>query len=677
MSLVTLDERALPATPSLDVEHALVDVSRLLVSSKGADLRHVLGMLGHALDARCAYFAFETAVHLASPEGSILDGNAAPALLPSNLAGKTIAWTRDGTPLEPLRANSVTVADTDPSRRVCLVERAEDHTTFAVPLLTEDSQFVGYLGFERGGVTELSESYGRILSVLGDVLGAHLSRLATEEARQQTEERWRHLVDRHPDAILVTIDGDVLFGNDTAVQFFGAPDAEALRALSIRDVISAEDESAIAEGQAHQLASSSPRPFEHVIIRLDGEERTVESLSVPFPGLPGAIQTVLRDVTERKVNEQRYQTFVETISEGVWRIDLSEPVSRDLRAREQADHILVHGRLAELNAAMARLFWPDSVAPIGAPVGELVPLHGLPLFRAFVDAGHRLHGHEVAFRLPGEPPRSFSVNAVGQFEHGQLSAVWGSCTEITDRVEMERAMVSVLEDQQERIGRDLHDSVGQLLTGVRMLSDSLASRFEDQSGAEAAARVATYAAEALDRVREICRGLVPPQLYNEGAATALAELVTHVDALSPTRCIYRHDGRADLRDADAALQLYRIAQEALANALKHAHAETVWVYFGYDDDDLVMEIEDDGRGFVLGAKRARSIGLYSMTRRAHSIGASLVVETRPGAGTTVRTSIPRVFRHYERPVLVEDPEVSTELVKALGALGDPGPADRP
>ena len=663
MSLVTLDDRALPATPSLDVEHALVDVSRLLVSSKGADLRHVLEMLGQALDARCAYFAFETAVHLAPSEGSILDGNAAPALLPSDLAGKTIAWTRDGSPLEPLRDDAVSASA--PSRRVCFVERAEDHTTFAVPLLTEDSQFVGYLGFEREGTTELSESYGRILSVLGDVLGAHLSRLATEEARQQTEERWRHLVDRHPDAILVTVEGSILFGNDTAVQFLGAPDADALRALSFRDVVSAEDEGAIAEGQAHQLASSSPRPFEHVIIRLDGEERTVESLSVPFPGLPGAVQTVLRDVTERKVNEQRYQTFVETISEGVWRIDLAEPVAREVSGREQADHILAHGRLAELNAAMARLLWPNSVAPIGASVGELVPLHGLPLFRAFVDAGHRLHGHEVAFRVPGEAPRSFSVNAVGQFEHGQLCAVWGSCTEITDRVEMERAMVSVLEEQQERIGRDLHDSVGQLLTGVRMLSDSLASRFEDASGAEAATRVATYASEALDRVRAICRGLVPPQLYNEGAATALAELVTHVDALGPTRCIYRHDGRADLRDADAALQLYRIAQEALANALKHASAETVWVYFGYDDDDLVMEIEDDGCGFVLDAKRPRSIGIYSMTRRAHSIGASLVVETRPGAGTTVRASIPRVFRHYERPVLVEDPDVTLDLARAL------------
>ena len=656
MSSATL---ATSSVPRLDVEHALVEVSRLLVSSTGTDLHQVLELLGRALDARCAYFSFASEPHLPSPETAILQGKAASTLLPSDLIGKTIAWTRDGAPMAALRTDAlstVSSANEDPDRRICLIEREEDHATFAVPLLTEDSQFVGYLGFERESTTSLSENYSRVLSVLGDVLGSHLSRLATEQARQQTEERWQRLVDRHPDAILVTVGGAIMFANDTAVRFLGALDTETLCTLSFRDVLSADDEEAVSEGQAIQLADESPRPFEHVVIRLDGDERIVESLSVPFPGVPGAIQTVLRDVTERKQNEERYRTFVETISEGIWRIDLDEPVSRDLRPRAQAEHILAKGRLAELNPAMARLFWPNAVAPIGAVIGSLMVHQGMPLFRTFVEAGHRLHNHEVAFQQSKRPTRYFSVNAVGQFDRGELSGVWGSCTEITDRVEMERGMVAALEDQQERIGRDLHDSVGQLLTGVRMLSDSLATRYAGQDGADTASRVGTYAAEALDRVRAICRGLVPPQLYNEGAATALAELVTHVDALGPTRCVYRHDGHADLHAPDAALQLYRIAQEALSNALKHAQAETVWVYFGYDDDDLVMEIEDDGRGFVLDAQRARSIGLYSMMRRAHSTGASLVIETRPGAGTTVRVSIPRAFRRYERPILVDNPK---------------------
>ena len=670
MSPPPLDDRPSRPPPAPDAEHALVEVSRLLVSNAGADFDQILELLGRTLQARCAYFAFASEPYLPAPESAIVRGTSASTPLPTRLVGETISWTRDGSPLEPLSVSAVAASN----RRVCLVERSGDYTTFAVPLLTEENLFVGYLGFERDGTAELSESYGRVLSVLGDVLGAHLSRLATEEARQQTEERWQRLVDRHPDAILVTVAGAILFANDTAVRFLAAPSAEALCTLSVRDVLSADDEGAVGELQAAQLDSESPHPFEHVVIRLDGEERVVESLSVPFPGVPGAIQTVLRDVTERKENEKRYRTFVETISEGVWRIDLGVPVSREMRPREQAEHVLAHGRLAELNPAMSRLFWPSIVAPIGAPVGELMGLYGQPLFRAFVEAGHRLHNHEISFRPSGQPPRHFSVNAVGQFDRGELCGVWGSCTDITDRVEMERGMVAALEDQQERIGRDLHDSVGQLLTGVRMLSDSLASRFEGP-GAEAAARVGAYAAEALDRVREICHGLVPPQLYDEGAATALAELVTHVDAVGPTRVVYRHDGRADLHDPDAALQLYRIAQEALANALKHSGAETVWVYFGYDDGDLVMEIEDDGRGFVLDAQRARSIGLYSMARRAHSTGATFAIETRPGAGTTIRTTIPRAPsqapRPYVRPELVEDPEALSKLT------GPPLPAPPP
>ncbi len=252
--------------------------------------------------------------------------------------------------------------------------------------------------------------------------------------------------------------------------------------------------------------------------------------------------------------------------------------------------------------------------------------------------------YEMAIKGADGSPRYLSVNAVGRMERDELVEMWGSCTEITDRVEMERRMVDALEEQQERIGRDLHDSVGQLLTGVRMLSEGLAERPELVGAPgepdETARRIANYSAEALDRVRAICRGLVPPQLYSEGASGALAELADHVDALGPTRCVFRHDGRTDVFDPSTALQVYRIAQEAISNALRHANAEVVWVTLSDDDGDLAVEVEDDGIGFTVDADRTRSVGLYSMTRRAHSVGAALTVETSPGAGTTVRVVLP-------------------------------------
>ncbi len=532
-------------------------------------------------------------------------------------------------------------APADSSASIRFVDGDDGGRALAVPLLAEDERFVGYLGIERAGLTgALDAPQDRILSVLGDVLGTHLSRLAAEEAREQSEARWRSLVDRHPDPTFVLVHGAITYANAAAARLLGADTPASLYERPFDDFLSAAEVDKVMAGQEAQLADSHPSPFEHTVLRLDGEERIVETVRVPFPGVAGGVQCVVRDMTDRRESEERYRTFVETISEGVWRVELDRPISRHALPRVQVEHVLQYGRIAELNPTMATMFWDGSEPSLGAPFTQFLGSYGPPLLRALVGADHHLLAHEIAVRADGQPPRHYSINAVGRFDRDDLVGLWGSCTDITERVEMERSMVAVLEDQQERIGRDLHDSVGQLLTGVRMLSEGLIHQPAGQESETTAARIAAYSAEALDRVRAICRGLVPPQLYSEGAAGALDELVDHVDALGPTRCTFRHDGRVDLYDPDAALQVYRIVQEALSNALRHANAQTVWVYFGRDEDDLVVEVEDDGDGFVLDAERARSIGLYSMHRRAHSIGATLAIETRPGAGTTVRVTLP-------------------------------------
>ncbi|MDT0631217.1 sensor histidine kinase [Rubrivirga litoralis] len=205
-----------------------------------------------------------------------------------------------------------------------------------------------------------------------------------------------------------------------------------------------------------------------------------------------------------------------------------------------------------------------------------------------------------------------------------------------------RAVAGALEEQRERIGRDLHDSIGPLLTAVRMLSEGIAAppRPDPSEDAETAGRIAVYAAEALDRVRDVGLGLAPPPFDAGGVAGALADLAAHVDALGPARCVFRRDGDADVDDPAVALQVYRVVQEATTNALRHAHAETVRIRLGRDGGDLVVEVVDDGVGFDADAPRSRSLGLENMAWRARSVGASLTVEGRPGAGTEVRLVLP-------------------------------------
>ena len=622
-----------PPSPDDAAESVLQRVARFLVSSAGADVRGVLEVLGTALEAESVYF-------IATPEHAL--GPLGPSgfpLAPTYLSGRVVSWSRE---------DAAHDADDGP-------DSDADDDTLAVPLLGEDERLIGYLGIGPSALGDLAcAPYDRVLSVVSDVIGTHLSRLALEEARLHTEQRWRQLVDRHPDPTLVTVAGVVSYANASAVALLGAADADQLVGWPVEDFVSAEDADRVARTRDAQLALPHPAPFEHDVVRLDGDLRTVESVSVPYPGVEHGVQTVLRDLTERRASEERYRTFVQTTSDGVWRVALDRPVSRQASPRVLADHVLVHGWFAELNPAMTQMLGLGQRTVSRLPLRRLIGPYGRSLIRALVASDYVLRGNEIAVLDPDGRTRHFSVSAVGRFERDDLVGIWGSCADITERVAMERRLVAVLEEQQERIGRDLHDSVGQLLTGVRMLSEGLAARAAHGEQAETAARIASYSADALDRVREICHGLVPPQLYSEGAAGALAELAEHVDQLGPVRCVFRRDGAADLLDPGAALQAYRIAQEAVSNALRHSGAETLWITLGHDGRDAVVEIEDDGAGFDLGVERSRSIGLYGMTRRASSVGALLAIETNPGAGTTVRVTFPGVLRPaaYTGPSMV-------------------------
>ena len=638
--------------PRPGIEHALVEVSRLLVSSGEADLREVLRLVGEAVGAESAYLV------TVDEEDELLTGDTPPL-------GTVTRWRRDGvhsgrlfdgpSPAPALRLLARTQdAENRPPPPTQNGDRDThgeddqdaDQEGVAIPLLSQQDRFVGYLGIEHASLSVGTlREHGRVLSVFGDLLAGYLSRQRAERALSESEERWRKFVEFNPEAILVVADETILYANQACAHLLGFHDAAELTKYTLRDFLLADQYDVIEDRQQEHATGRAFTPFEHEIVRIDGEERLVETIAVgvPFKGIP-AVQIVIRDVTDRKRSEERYRNFVQTISEGVWRIDLAEPTPALALPYLQAERILSHGYFAECNTMMTRILGAERTeAVIGQPLLKLVPALDHRLVQTFVEDGYRLHNYE--FTVPGSErtaSRHFALNAVGRIERGALVRIWGSCIEVTERVEMERRMVAVLEEQQERIGRDLHDSVGQLLTGIRMLSENLSTRYfePDHDGAVAAQKVTSFAEEALQRVREICRGLVPPQLYQEGLASALQTLIANMDALSDVRCTFSHQAGSHIEDQEITLQLYRIAQEAISNALKHARPSHVWTRCAVEDGQLRLEVEDDGIGFDPEQNTGRSLGLYSMKRRASSIRADLSIDSEDGVGTMIRVVRP-------------------------------------
>jgi signal transduction histidine kinase len=205
----------------------------------------------------------------------------------------------------------------------------------------------------------------------------------------------------------------------------------------------------------------------------------------------------------------------------------------------------------------------------------------------------------------------------------------------------ERSRELSIVEERNRLARELHDAVTQKLFGVVLAAESGAALLE-RDIAEAGAQLALardLAREAMEELRSVIVHLRPVALEAEGLAVALGK---HVDVL---RRAHRHEIALDVKESTpvaAAIEadVFRIAQEALHNALRHARAGRIEVRLRSDPGRLRLTVSDDGIGFDRAAVRVRHLGLTTMAERARAAGGTLEIETAPGAGTTVRLEVP-------------------------------------
>ena len=223
----------------------------------------------------------------------------------------------------------------------------------------------------------------------------------------------------------------------------------------------------------------------------------------------------------------------------------------------------------------------------------------------------------------------------------EVGRVVRAFNQMLDRLESERQQSGrrVLAAQEaERLGiaRDLHDEVGQVLTGVLLQLDSIAGAApdyrEDLDEAKSAVR------RALDEVRRISSELRPEMLEHLGLVSALTELTTTFGRLSGIRVERRFEHQLPALEPDKELALYRIAQESLTNVARHAQATHVTVALERGGDSVVLRVADDGRGFE-GTPQEHG-GLRSMRERALLIDGALAIRTAPGGGIEVRLEVP-------------------------------------
>jgi signal transduction histidine kinase len=251
----------------------------------------------------------------------------------------------------------------------------------------------------------------------------------------------------------------------------------------------------------------------------------------------------------------------------------------------------------------------------------------------------QLSGGDMKARVPSSELADRNMARVGT----TLNALLDQLTE--DRARERRLAAQVISAQDEeraRIARELHDSTAQILTALML---QLRAAAHESTSAPLDARIATVrelAAEALEEVRSLSHTMHPRVLDDLGLAAALEWLARQ------TRAQEYMDVRVEAEEfkppmpAPLAAALYRVAQEALRNAARHANARRVEVRLRQQDHSAVLELEDDGRGFdVEGAeRRVPGMGLFTMRERMGLVNGHLTVRSVPGRGTTIVAMVP-------------------------------------
>ncbi|MBW8780443.1 MAG: PAS domain-containing protein [Verrucomicrobia bacterium] len=250
-----------------------------------------------------------------------------------------------------------------------------------------------------------------------------------------------------------------------------------------------------------------------------------------------------------------------------------------------------------------------------------------------------LRGEAVNFTLNGheggeEWHMDFFVSYAA--EQGGGATFFGR--DVTERRCLEQQLLTVSDAEQRRIGADLHDGLGQHLTGLACLSAALRDRLKAGNPAEAeqAGLIARLANEATEQSRALARGLSPVQLEEHGLSSALEDLTFQSQRLHRVECTFSLEGKAPECDHMTSIHLYRITQEAIHNAVRHGEATRIQVTMVSTPAACRLQVIDNGKGFD--PRRTNgfgSRGLKLMAYRAAMIGAVLTVHSAPGEGARI------------------------------------------
>lgn len=306
------------------------------------------------------------------------------------------------------------------------------------------------------------------------------------------------------------------------------------------------------------------------------------------------------------------------------------------------------GRIRRFSTTAEEMFGYDEAEIEGAPVRTLLDEEeGETLDEAFwrplVDPDDHRTRRDAEFtartRNGDRFPMRLALSRVST-PHGDLFTAL--LQDVSGRRELEKELAGLSEPERQKIGHELNESLGQMLSGIGLLTEDVVREL-DEKGVDTVGevvRISNLLKKADQHVREVTNRLVPVNLEANQFAEALEDLAQTTEDHGDLQCRVIVQGPGTLEDNTTATHLYRIAQEAITNAIRHGNARTVLLRLHLGRQKLRLRIEDDGTGFEGSLEEIRRMGIRIMEYRARLIGATLTVRSDQDAGTAVTCTLP-------------------------------------
>lgn len=251
--------------------------------------------------------------------------------------------------------------------------------------------------------------------------------------------------------------------------------------------------------------------------------------------------------------------------------------------------------------------------------------------------------YENHWQTKEEEPRLIRwSNTVLRNDEGEVEYVVGTGIDVTERRRLKREVIAASEEERRRIGEDLHDTLASHLAGTAMMADGIADKLADETpgAAEEVRKVASLTREAGEQARSLSHSLLPLEVKDGALMDGLQKMAERQEKMRSVVCSFEWGEDVPSVTGDVASHLYRIASEAVHNAVTHADPDTVAICLDTEGDHLVLDVRDDGVGISEHVEPTDGVGIHVMQYRAHLIGADLDVEPAADGGTLVRCRLP-------------------------------------